>query len=328
MVIEQGDGRVQDALWEAARETVADLERMATTRIRKGGQQADRVTGNLVGYAVEHAETRPVKADNMPDPHRHIHMVLFNLTFDKKEKEWKAVKFRPIMDLRKYFDRRFNQRFSNKLAGLGYEVETHWQRGPKGERKYMGWDIKGVPATVIRKFSRRSAEIDKLADELGVTSIVAKDKLGATSRQGKRKDLTLADCRDYWNSRVTPAEAHRIDDTISRAKLGLNPRLEPAADLAMSYATLHHFERQSVLPLKTLEITAMERSMGASLPEDIEAAVRRQGLLVRDGLATTKEVLAEEQRKEVPPKIRRAIGDSGQFPAQGGCRGLRNRHPP
>jgi len=32
---------------------------------------------------------------------------------------------------------------------------------------------------VIRKFSRRSAEIDKLADELGVTSIVAKDKLGA-----------------------------------------------------------------------------------------------------------------------------------------------------
>jgi len=296
MVIESGDDRVQDALWEAARETVADLERMATTRVRKGGKQADRVTGNLVGYAVEHAETRPAKADNMPDPHRHIHMVLFNLTFDKKEGEWKAVKFRPVMDLRKYFDRRFNQRFSHKLAGLGYDIETHWKRDDKGARKYMGWDVKGVPATVIRKFSRRSAEIDKLADELGVTSIVAKDKLGATSRQGKRKDLTLERCRQYWSSRVTPHEGEQIADTISRAKLGLNPKLEPAADLAMSYAIGHHFERHSVVPLKTLEITAMERSMGAGLPEDVERAAGRQGLLVRDGLATTKEVLAEERR--------------------------------
>lgn len=296
MVIEGGDNRVQDALWEAAQETIADLERMATTRIRKGGQQADRVTGNLVGYAVEHAETRPAKGDNMPDPHRHIHMVIANVTFDKTEGEWKAVKFRPIMDLKKYFDRRFNQRFSYNLAGLGYDIETHWQRGPKGERKYMGWDIKGVPATVIRKFSRRSAEIEKLADELGVTSIVAKDKLGATSRQGKRNDLTLADCRDYWNSRLTVHEREQIADTISRAKLGLNPKLEHAADMAMSYAIGHHFERQSVVPVTTLEIAAMERSMGAGMPDDVERAARRQGLLVRDGLATTKEVLAEEQR--------------------------------
>lgn len=296
MVIEQGDDRVQAALWDAARETVADLEREATTRIRKGGRHDDRLTGNLVGYAVEHAETRPAKEDNMPDPHRHIHMVIANLTFDKAEGEWKAVKFRPIMDLKKYFDRRFNQRFSNKLAELGYEIETHWQRGPKGERNYMGWDVKGVPASVIRKFSRRSAEIEKLAGELGVTSIVAKDKLGATSRLGKRKDLTLNDCRKYWNSRLTPNEGQQIAETIRRAELGLNPKLEAAANMAMSYAIGHHFERQSVVPVVTLEIAAMERSMGAGLPEDVERAARRQGLLVCEGLATTKEVLAEEQR--------------------------------
>jgi TrwC relaxase len=75
MAIERGDSRIQDAFWEAARETVADLERYATTRVRKGGKQEDRLTGNLVGYAVEHAETRPAKDDHMPDPHRHIHMV-------------------------------------------------------------------------------------------------------------------------------------------------------------------------------------------------------------------------------------------------------------
>ena len=36
------------------------LEEYATTRVRVGGQQADRRTGNLVYYAVEHPETRPV----------------------------------------------------------------------------------------------------------------------------------------------------------------------------------------------------------------------------------------------------------------------------
>src|SRR5579872_532200 len=224
MAIESGDMRIQQALWDATRETIADLERLAATRVRKGKQQADRITGNLVGYAVEHAETRPAKEDKMPDPHRHIHVVIANLTFDSTEREWKAVKFRPIIDLRKYFDRRFNQRLSSKLAELGYAIETKWERDDKGHRKYMGWDVKGVPASVIEKFSRRSAEIDKLADELGVTSAVAKDKLGATSRLSKRKDLTLDDCRKYWNSRLTPAEAHQIEDSIEQARLGLNPK--------------------------------------------------------------------------------------------------------
>ena len=44
----------------------------------------------------------------MPDPDRHIHFVIANLTWDDVEQKWKAVKFRPIMDIRKYFDRCFD----------------------------------------------------------------------------------------------------------------------------------------------------------------------------------------------------------------------------
>src|SRR5579872_1937129 len=281
MAIESGDMRIQQALWDATRETIADLERLAATRVRKGKQQADRITGNLVGYAVEHAETRPAKEDKMPDPHRHIHVVLMNVTFDQKEREWKAVKFRPIMDLRKNFDRRFNQRLASKVAALGYEIETKWTRDAKGGRKYMGWDIKGIPATVINKFSRRTGEIEKLAKELGVAGVVAKDKLGATSRQHKRKDLTLEDYRKYWNSRMTPAQQRAIEMTIQEAERGVHPRPEPGAERATAFAIGHHFDRHAVVPVATLEITAMERSMGAALPEDIEREGRKQGLLVK-----------------------------------------------
>ncbi len=36
IAMEQGDSRIQDAFWEATHEAVADLERYATTRVRKG----------------------------------------------------------------------------------------------------------------------------------------------------------------------------------------------------------------------------------------------------------------------------------------------------
>jgi conjugative relaxase-like TrwC/TraI family protein len=63
IAIERGDSRVHDALWEAGRETMADLERFITTRERKGGAQENRTTGNMIWYDFEHPETRPCVPD-------------------------------------------------------------------------------------------------------------------------------------------------------------------------------------------------------------------------------------------------------------------------
>ena len=101
----------------------------------------------------------------MPDWDRHIHFVVFNETFDPVEKEWKAVKFRPIMDLRKYFDRRFDMRLASKLTDLGYEIETKFKADGQGGRRYSTWDIKGIPESVIAKFSRRTGEVDADREE-------------------------------------------------------------------------------------------------------------------------------------------------------------------
>ena len=60
IALERGDNRIHEALWASVREAMAKLEEYATTRVRVDGKQEDRGTGNLVWYAVEHAETRPV----------------------------------------------------------------------------------------------------------------------------------------------------------------------------------------------------------------------------------------------------------------------------
>lgn len=313
--LEMGDDRIRGLLWQANRRAMADLEGYATTRVRVGGKQEDRVTGNLAWYSTEHAETRPVEDASlpedhrwrlMPDPDRHIHNVISNLTFDQAEGKWKAVKFRPIMDLRKYFDRRFDHYLAGLLTDAGYGIETKW----KTDGKYHTWDIDGIPASVTEKFSRRSAEVNEAEAEIIAgrkaedentpdhLSAVERDKLGATSRHQKRDDLTLAECREYWHSRITADEGRAITETIKRAMLGLNPKPERRAEQAMEFAFRHHGEQESVFRLEHLTATAMERSMGAATPAEIEAAIKRPGVIVRemDGkrMVTTGELQAEE----------------------------------
>lgn len=305
--IECGDERLETALREAAEEAMADIEKLAVTRVRKDGRYEDRVTGNLVWFAVEHHEARPVKDDGMPDWQRHRHYVVFNATYDEVERQWKAVKFRPLMDLKRYFDRSFDLRFAAKVAALGYEIETH--RHPDG--RYRTWDIQGIPSSVIDKFSRRTREINELADAITqrrkardpdapeALSAVERDRLGATSRLAKRKDATLAEYRAYWQSRLTPEEADTIAETIARARDGNKPPPPSRAAQAIAFAMRHHFERESAVPHATLMATAMEHCMGGTSPEELDRETARQGLLRGHGesrhLVSTTALQREEQ---------------------------------
>jgi conjugative relaxase-like TrwC/TraI family protein len=317
IALERGDCRIQGVIWASVREAVAMLEDYATTRVRVDDQQEDRLTGNLLCYAVEHAETRPVEDETLPADHpwqvmplpdRHIHPVVLNLTYDAVEDKWKAVKFRPIMEIRRFFDRSFDTILAGKLSKeLGYEIETTW----KDNGKYHSWDIKGIPEPVITTNSRRSAEVDAAEQEILATmkaetgtapdrlSSVTRDKLGATSRREKRDDLTLGECREYWQSLISDADGQTIDDTINRAKLGLNPQPESTVARAVDFALRHHSEQESCIRWEELAATAMERSIGRATPADIEREAKRQGILIGriDGklMATTPELIAEER---------------------------------
>ena len=320
---ERGDDRIQGLIWQANRLTMNDIQPYATTRVRVDGRQEDRVTGNMLWYSVEHPETRPVIDDALPEGHRwkvmplpdrHIHNYLLNLTRDDEEGRYKALKFRPIMDIRRYFDRRFDHHLAHLLAEAGYEIETEYRNG-----KYYSWDIKGMPEPVIDRLSKRSHEVEateasivagrkeaaRLAGDPGwallpdhLTS-VERDRLGATSRRHKRDDVTLEECREYWDSLHSPEEAQAVDAVIESAKQGRNPRPVNLTDRAVAFALRHHSEQESCIRWEELAATAMERSMGGGSPHDIEREARRQGILISDidgkRMATTAELRAEER---------------------------------
>ena len=79
------DHRLIDAHHMAVRVALRELENHAAARIRQGGANADRVTGNLVMAVYHHDTSREL------DPQLHTHAVAANLSFDGAEGRWKAL---------------------------------------------------------------------------------------------------------------------------------------------------------------------------------------------------------------------------------------------
>ena len=138
----------------------------------------DRTTGNMVWAEFIHTTSRPV--DGLPDPQLHAHVFVFNTTWDEEEERWKAGQFRELKRDAPYFQAAFRVRLANKLQDLGFGVE----------RKRDDFEIAGIPADVLKRFSRRTALIEKVAEEMGITDPDRKAELGAETREKKGKALS------------------------------------------------------------------------------------------------------------------------------------------
>ena len=282
-----GDERVLEAFRESVNETMGEIEREMKTRVRKGGQDKDRITGEMVWGEYVHFTSRPV--DGIPDPQLHAHCFVFNGTFDEKEGRWKAGQFADIKRDGKYWEAKCHSRVAWRMANLGLGIA----------REKKGWQIDGFSRATLDNFSRRTALIEKKAADLGITDPAEKASLGGKTREKKQKHLSMKELRREWQSRLTDAENAdfaRVRDQIEARSIPENIRgVEDAAALAVD----HCFERKSVVPERALQAEALKRSVGAAGPDTVEDAVRRQDVIVglKDGrrMASTRKVLEEEQ---------------------------------
>ena len=108
------DDRILNAFRDSVDETMQDIESEMSTRVRKGGKNENRITGNMVWGEYVHFTSRPV--NGVPDPHLHAHCFAFNTTFDEKEQAWKAGQFRDLKRDAPYFEAAFHARFAHRLA--------------------------------------------------------------------------------------------------------------------------------------------------------------------------------------------------------------------
>ena len=210
-----------------------------------------------------------------------------NATFDAVEGKWKAVELGEAKFSARYFEAAFHARLADRLTRLGYDVV----------RTGKGWELAGVPERVSREFSRRTQDIEKAAAEQGITDAKAKDKLGAITRERKRTELSPDELRAAWLARVTADERHALGLVAGKA-LDVPSRDQDADRDAVAYAVSHCFERQAVVPLRTLLEAALRRGVGQVTVDGVRRELDALGLIVRerDGrpYVTTREVLEEE----------------------------------
>src|SRR5580704_6213279 len=187
-----GDQGILDAFRDAVSNTMRDMEAEMKTRVRKQFQDTDRTTGNMVWAEFIHTTSRPV--DGIPDPQLHAHCFVFNTTWDQDEERWKAGQFRELKRDAPYFQAAFRVRLANKLQDIGFGVD----------RKRDDFEIAGIPKDVLKRFSRRTTLIEKIAEEKGITDPDRKAELGAETREKKGSSLSWDSLRKEWNARLTP----------------------------------------------------------------------------------------------------------------------------
>lgn len=274
-----GDPRIEQAHREAVAYAMRFVERDMQARVRAAGQDSDRITGNMVAYRVTHRDTRISAEDGMPDMSLHDHVFIFNATYDPVERKWKAAQIGQIKHDAPYYEAIYHNRLASNLRELGYGIR----------RKDKAFEIAGVSDDLVKKFSRRRQYIKAVADKLGITSAAGMDKLGATTRLGKAKELA-DDLNTYYVSRLTQWERHQLADLQGK------PSYLSSDEKAVRFAIDHEFYNKSVVEERRLYETALRHGIGSVTPEEVEAECQRQGVLLKNGKATTKEVLAEESR--------------------------------
>ena len=283
------DERILTAFNDAVDRTMTDIESELHTRVRVGRQNADRLTGNGVWGRFTHFTSRPV--DGVPDPQLHAHCFLFNVTHDAAENRFKAAQIGAIKRDANYFNAVMHGRLASTLIEMGIPVE----------RSSKGWHVVGLGEAVEQKFSRRTQQVEAAAERLGITDPDEKAQLGATTRDGKNKKLSMDALRGLWRARLSGDESAAIQQATQQIRVPMPRVADPAAAFdALAAAADHHFERSAVIPERTLLTTAIHNAIGKAAPEAVIAAGVGSDLLIGEErgqrMVTSPAVLEEERR--------------------------------
>jgi conjugative relaxase-like TrwC/TraI family protein len=216
-----GDPAILAAFRWAMNEVMKEMEKGVKVRVRKQGQFAERIVGNMTFAEYLHFTARPVKG--VIDPHLHGHCFVPNICWDHVEKMWKALDVASIKETAPHWQEMFQKLLGDRLSGLGYAVE--W--------KGKNWEIAGIGRDTIERFSGRTHQINQVAEKRGITDPRDKDKLGAMTRERKQKNATMPQLRAQWRERLTDEERAAV------AQAALKQR-RPVPDQRVAAARQQH----------------------------------------------------------------------------------------
>ncbi|MEO7298050.1 MAG: MobF family relaxase, partial [Verrucomicrobiota bacterium] len=299
------DQRILEAHSRAVRSALREFESFAATRIRAGGEQSDRLTGNFVTALFTHDTSRAL------DPHLHTHCIVFNATFDAVENRWKALQNYELLRARKFAENAYYHELARELRTFGYRVHN---------RARGDFEIEGISEQLCERFSKRHTQIDDalaklLADKpelSGGNFQDLREQLATTERSRKQKTLSRVELRKLWEAQLSEAERIALGQLSDSP--GKNVRLENRVTVseAVQWAEEHLFDRNSVVLECQLWQEALGRARGEGFSiSELKEFTRQRGYIhdqEHPATVTLREVLLREW--EIVQMAKEGVGDS------------------
>jgi conjugative relaxase-like TrwC/TraI family protein len=286
LALTMNDRRIIEAHKEASTIALRELEQFAATRIRKGGiEEGDRVTGNLVGAAFLHTSSRAL------DPQLHTHFVLFNCTWDGKERRWKALQTGGMFGAVNYGTAVYRNELAKRLNRMGYSIQ----------RTGSAFEIDGVDPKLIERFSKRSQQRDmalkrreqKLGRKLTKQEVA---HVVHQTRAKKLKGVSDEQVRQQQLGEIGFFEKRALRKVVAAADcLPVRPAETVTESAALTHGLGHVFERQSVVPQHKILEAALARGCGQLDLDELKKRLADSANLVRVGSEfSTREILSKE----------------------------------
>jgi len=244
-----GDDRVRVAHRESVRVAISELERYTQARI--GNIRAPETTGKFAAATFEHDTARPV--EGYAAPQLHTHAVIFNVT-ERDSGQTRALQPQELFASQSYATNVYRSELAVRLKDLGYTVE----RGEFGQPEIKGYTKEYLEANSLRR--------EQVKDHLRSTGLDGPAAAQiAAHRTRDSKQLLSPEEVLRQHSELAAQHGHQADRVVAEARQQVqqhayNP--DKAAQVSVTYARDHLFERSAVESGRSIMTAALDRSMG------------------------------------------------------------------
>ena len=309
-----GDDRVRLAFVESVKTILAEMERFAAVRERRGeavGTEAYRLTRNFTGALFLHDASRDL------DPQLHAHAVLTNVTWDSERNAWFALQPAEMLRASPYLRQVLYRELAGRLRALGYEPY---------EMNSKGFSVRGVEH-LRERFSKRTNHIQKLAADFAKTKGRKATKreteiLVRESRENKLTNVSTAEVRARQRAELNPDEVRKLDNLVRNARTQV-PREQWShgqVQTVLEAALRHVYERASVAREGVVLSAALELHPDFYRWRELRQALdTHPDVIHKEGEMTLRIIRHEEtatvQRVITGRNQRFALGDATHLPA-------------
>ena len=267
------DERLSSAHQVAAREAMAELEKLAAVRVRDGENVRTNnyeTTGKLVYAEFMHDTSREL------DPQLHTHHVVCNVTRSHDGK-FKALETLEMCRAIRYAGKVYHNALARHCRELGYEIVPAYDR--KGNITWF--DLKCVSREILERYSKRRKQIEEaearfVAEHGRNPTLPENNAISNSTRSAKLLNSSRAAVLEYQLGQLSSQEeealasaVHAAETRGKRAFLLDQERLSHEIRQVMDEL----FERESVLKRDKLLAEILNRNLGSVDLTELKSAL-------------------------------------------------------